>query len=235
MNNEDAFYVADHVGMFDTLMVVADGMGGHSFGEVASSLAVSTVVSYISREPVNMPFYIIEQAIANANLAVQKKAMELNSYGMGTTLVLAGVVGKHIYIANIGDSRLYTVEGRLNTIRQITKDHSYVEEMVELGLIERHSEAYESQKNVITRAIGIYSEVEADYFELDLMRDSYLLLCSDGLSNMVPDQVMKALILDENFPLEMRLDSLIEAANNRGGKDNITVILYAGEGTANVE
>ena len=229
-NNEDSFFLAAPFGMFDAFMIVADGMGGHSYGEVASSLAISVVVDYLQKAPVNMPGYLLEQAVEKANREVYRKSLELNTNGMGTTLVIAAVVGRDVYIANIGDSRAYYVDPKKYTITQVTKDHSYVEEMVEKGLMKRGSEEYERSKNVITRAVGTLPKVEPDLFELRMRRGSYLLLCSDGLSGMVRDIVIKNLVLDETFPMERKVESLIFTANERGGKDNITVVLYqAGE------
>ena len=228
-NNEDSFFAAAPFGMFDAFMVVADGMGGHSYGEVASSLAISVIVEYLQNAPVNMPGYLLEQAIEKANREVYKKSVELETMGMGTTIVMAAAVGRDIYIANVGDSRAYYVDPKKYTIKQITKDHSYVEEMVEKGLMRRGSEEYERSKNVITRAVGTLPKIRTDLFEQRMRRGSYLLLCSDGLSGMVQDIIIKNLILDETFPMERKVDSLIYTANERGGKDNITVVLYQAE------
>ena len=228
-NNEDSFFLAAPFGMFDAFMAVADGMGGHSYGEVASSLAISVIVDYLQNAPVNMPGYLLEQAIEQANREVYKKSVELETMGMGTTIVLAAAVGRDIFIANVGDSRAYYVDPKKYTIKQITKDHSYVEEMVEKGLMKRGSEEYERSKNVITRAVGTLPKVRTDLFEQRMRRGSYLLLCTDGLSSMVQDIIIKNLILDETFPMERKVDSLIYTANERGGKDNITVVLYQAE------
>ena len=228
-NNEDSFFLAAPFGMFDAFMAVADGMGGHSYGEVASSLAISVIVDYLQNAPVNMPGYLLEQAIEKANREVYKKSVELETMGMGTTIVLAAAVGRDIFIANVGDSRAYYVDPKKYTIKQITKDHSYVEEMVEKGLMKRGSEEYERSKNVITRAVGTLPKVRTDLFEQRMRRGSYLLLCTDGLSGMVQDIIIKNLILDETFPMERKVDSLIYTANERGGKDNITVVLYQAE------
>ncbi len=228
-NNEDSFFLAAPFGMFDAFMIVADGMGGHSYGEVASSLAISTVAEYIQKAPVNMPGYLLEQAVEQANEVVFRRSADMNTFGMGTTLVIAAIVGRDVYIANVGDSRAYYVDPKKYTIKQITKDHSYVEEMVEKGMMKRGSEEYERSKNVITRAIGTMSKVEPDLFEQRMRKGSYLLLCSDGLSGMVRDIVIKNLILDETFPMERKVESLIHTANEQGGKDNITAVLYKAE------
>ena len=224
--NEDAFfYSASPVGIFDALLAVCDGMGGHSYGEVASSLCIRTAVEDIAEEPLDMPSVILDQAVSAANLAVRKESEKRRCYEMGTTLVLAGISGSRVFAANVGDSRLYLIDGNDQTITQVTKDHSYVEEQVERGLLERGSYEYNCQKNMITRAIGVYAEVEADQFSFELRDNQYLLLCSDGLSNMVPDTVIKNLVLDDLFDLKRRVESLIRAANSAGGTDNITAVL----------
>lgn len=224
--NEDSFYVSPGpVGVFERLFIVCDGMGGQDYGEVASALCVKTLVEFIAAAPMNMPLFIMEQAINEANLAVRKEAERLHSNNMGTTLVMAGVISGHVYIMNVGDSRLYLLNQYAFSIRQVTRDHSYVEEMVHRGLMSRDSEAYRKNKHVITRAIGVYREVEPDSFEIEMTEGDLLLLCSDGLSNMVNNMVMKNLALDQSFGLEKRVDTLILEANRSGGRDNITVIL----------
>lgn len=229
-NNEDTFYASESpLGIFDAFMVVADGMGGYSYGEVASGRCVDSIVNYIKTAPVDFPQMILRRAIEAANARVRKEAQNLMSFGMGTTCVAAGLINGHIYAANIGDSRLYLINAKDYTIKQITKDHSFVEEQVANGLMKRGSEEYESQKNVITRAVGIYEKVEPDLFDFDLKDGDYLLLCSDGLTNMLDDVVIKNLVLDDTFTLERRLDSLIDNANKNGGKDNITVVLLEKE------
>ncbi|MBR0086845.1 MAG: Stp1/IreP family PP2C-type Ser/Thr phosphatase [Lachnospiraceae bacterium] len=229
-NNEDSFYAsARPVGMFEKLMIVCDGMGGHSYGEVASRTCVEALVEYIRMSPVNNPDFVMEQAIYKANLRVKKKAEQLNARECGTTMVMAGIVNSHAYIANIGDSRAYLVDPKAFTITQITRDHSLVEEQVRRGLIKRHSPEYEKHKNVITRAVGIFDEADPEYFEVILESGQYLLLCSDGLSNMIPDLVIKNLVLDETLPLDARVNSLIRLANENGGRDNITAVLLCEE------
>ncbi len=226
-NNEDSFFLkTGSLGVFDTLMVVCDGMGGHRLGEVASSTAVHAVVSSIESEPDMNPAYVMEQAVSIANLEVRKASEEHRSFGMGTTLVTCGILGKTAYVANVGDSRLYLINKYEQSILQVTHDHSYVEEQVARGLLTRGSEEYNRKKNVITRAVGVYSEVEADQFEIDLAEGDLILLCSDGLTNMVSDEELKEIALDEERTVEERVRALVDAANGYGGRDNITVVLY---------
>ncbi len=229
-NNEDSFFLTSgSLGPYDAFMIVCDGMGGHKFGEVASSTAVHAMVDAVSGEPDESPAYMMEQGVSIANLEVRKASEEHRSYGMGTTLVAAGIAGETAYVANVGDSRLYLLNKTENSMLQVTHDHSYVEEQVARGLLERDSEEYNRQKNVITRAIGVYSEVEADQFEIDLQPGDYLLLCSDGLTNMVSDAEIQETVLDESRSLRERVRALVDAANNYGGRDNVTVVLYSTE------
>ncbi len=226
-NNEDSFFLTSGpIGVFDALMVVCDGMGGHKLGEVASSTAVRAFVDSVSSETETNPAYVMEQAVSIANLEVRKASEEHRSFGMGTTLVACGVQGKTAYVSNVGDSRMYLVNRNDRSILQVTHDHSYVEEQVARGLLSRGSDEYNRKKNVITRAVGVYSEVEADQFEIDLQEGDYLLLCSDGLTNLVSDEEIKATVLDESIPLKERVGILVDAANAYGGRDNITVVLY---------
>ena len=144
---------------------------------------------------------------------------------------MAYLSGETMHIANVGDSRLYLLNSIKGTITQVTKDHSYVEEMVRKGLMKRGSADYVRQKNIITRAVGTSAETYPDLFTLDLKYGDLLLLCSDGLTNMVEDGMIRDLALDEDFPVEERVRSMIRTANERGGRDNITVILVDPEGT----
>ena len=151
---------------------------------------------------------------------------------MGSTLVSAVIEGKLLTISNIGDSRAYLIRG--SGIRQITHDHSYVEEMCERGLMRRGSPDYLRARNIITRAVGTESSVEADFFEVNLMEGDSLLLCSDGLSNMVDNESILNIVRDAS-PVEERGQALIDMANINGGRDNIGVILidaFQGEGGA---
>ena len=140
---------------------------------------------------------------------------------MGTTFVVCTVIGEQIYIANVGDSRLYLVN---NEIQQITRDHSLVEEMITLGEIDRKNARTHEKKNIITRAVGVDSEVIPDFFEIDYAKGDIILMCSDGLSNMIEDEDMRD-IIHQSGELEEKADRLIEVANINGGRDNISVVL----------
>lgn len=142
--------------------------------------------------------------------------------GMGTTLVAASIQKNTLYVANVGDSRLYLIER--TGIRQITRDHSYVEAMVSMGQMSRGSQEYENKKNIITRAVGIGCHVEPDFFEVPIKQGDYILLCSDGLTNMVDNMAIYRLVLLPGT-LHMKARALAALANQNGGKDNIAVIL----------
>ena len=142
-------------------------------------------------------------------------------WGMGTTVVAAVIAGSRLHAANVGDSRLYIVS---DAIRQITKDHSYVEEMVRRGEIDREAARNHPDKNIITRAVGATQEIEADFFEVKLYPDDLVLLCSDGLTNMVEDDAIWKIIREQS-DVAVAAKRLIEAANQNGGRDNITVIV----------
>ena len=140
---------------------------------------------------------------------------------MGTTLVAATVIGRHLVVANIGDSRLYIIN---RDIRQITRDHSLVAEMVRIGEVPVSEARKHPDKNIITRAIGAGDDVDADFFEVDLNEGDRILICTDGLTNMVEDQDIRDIVL-QNIPLEERVELLVRTANRNGGKDNITVMM----------
>ncbi|MDE6420087.1 MAG: protein phosphatase 2C domain-containing protein, partial [Lachnospiraceae bacterium] len=141
--------------------------------------------------------------------------------GMGTTVVAAVCLGDELLVANVGDSRLYLIN---ETIRQITVDHSLVEEMVRIGGIDRSTARNHPDKNIITRAVGVKEQVEVDFFRIALMRDDTILLCSDGLSNMVEDENIRLIVNGQRDVVE-KAQELVKAANENGGNDNISVIL----------
>lgn len=222
-NNQDSVYCMDHpIGNLPNLFMVADGMGGHQAGEFASAFAISAVLEAVHEDTGNNPITIMNRALQKANRSLYEKSLSSPDLeGMGTTLVLACVEGETLYVSNIGDSRLYLVNEK---IRQITRDHSLVEELVLQGRLERGSEAYLEQKNIITRAMGIKDQVTVDFFEVDLSPGDVILLCSDGLSNMLADEEIQELVQQEPEVLELPR-KLIDAANDRGGRDNISVVL----------
>ena len=221
-NQDYIFCSMQPVGSLPNLFIVADGMGGHKAGDLASRYTVEKFLDSVKGSEAENPISIIDEAVRYANLAVMDKAKESIDYeGMGTTLVVATFIDKSLYIANVGDSRLYIVN---NEIQQITRDHSLVEEMINLGEIDRRNARTHEKKNIITRAIGVDSEVVADFFEVEYSKGDIILMCSDGLSNMIEDEDMKMIINEGNDVSEIA-NKLIEVANNNGGKDNISVVL----------
>lgn len=210
------------MGNLPNLFVVADGMGGHNAGDFASSFAVQTLVHTIQEDENQNPIKIIRNAVEEANWKVlEESKLHVEMSGMGTTMVLVTIIDDYAYVANVGDSRLYLIEDQ---ILQITKDHSLVQEMVRRGLITKEEAREHPDKNIITRVLGIGPEVEVDFFDIHLKDNSTLLLCSDGLSNMVSDEDIWR-IINTSRELKEAGMRLVSLANENGGKDNIAVVL----------
>ena len=206
--------------------LVADGMGGHQAGEVASQGAVELVIHQYYSDPDPDVGVSIVRAIRAANKQIYSQAQaDPSKSGMGTTLVAAVVLGRKVYVANVGDSRAYLINR--TGITQITEDHSWVEEQVRAGLLTPEQARKHPQRNLVTRALGSKSTVEVDLFEGEISASDTLLLCSDGLTGRVDDQEIAA-IVREQLPAEAaRL--LVAQANERGGNDNITVLIVRAE------
>ena len=223
MNQDYVFASQDTVGNLPNLFAVADGMGGHNAGDYASSHAVRILVDEIREDTDYNPVKVIRHAIETANTEIIEQAQKDEKLrGMGTTMVVATIVGQYAYVANVGDSRLYVVDKQL---RQITRDHSLVQEMVRMGEITAEEARNHPDKNIITRALGAERTVDIDFFDLKLEPDSTILMCSDGLSNMVEDSKLEEIILDQTEELPKKGEKLLKEANQNGGKDNIAVIL----------
>ena len=222
--NEDYIYTSGQpIGALPNLFIVADGMGGHKAGDYASMHTVDRFVEVIRELGEEHGVQdAINEAVTAANAYIYQRSREnSNLSGMGTTLVLASCIGNEAIVANIGDSRLYLVN---DAMTQITRDHSLVEEMVTLGRIDREMARNHPDKNIITRAVGVKEKVAADFFEVDLTKGDKLLLCSDGLTNMLRDEEIYQIIQD-NKELEQAAKALVDAANENGGRDNIAVVL----------
>lgn len=223
--NEDYIYTSGQpIGALPNLFIVADGMGGHKAGDYASMHTVDRFVEVIRELGEEHGVQdAINEAVTAANAYIYQRSREnSNLSGMGTTLVLASCIGNEAIVANIGDSRLYLVND--DAMTQITRDHSLVEEMVTLGGIDREMARNHPDKNIITRAVGVKEKVAADFFEVDLTKGDKLLLCSDGLTNMLRDEEIYQ-IIQNNKELEQAAKALIDAANKNGGRDNIAVVL----------
>lgn len=228
--NQDSFYLDVLHEEHQAVLVVCDGMGGAKAGNVASELAVEAFVEDVrgSLKPGINHRYMknaLSQAVSRANAVVYQKAQSKEDYnGMGTTLVGAIVSDDMVAVANVGDSRAYLIseEG----ISRITRDHSVVEDMLYNGDLTREQARIHPSKNLITRALGTETDLTCDLFALTLRRGDYLLLCSDGLTNVVEDQELLYEVLHGGEPSRSCLQ-LLEIANARGGPDNITVVILA--------
>ena len=222
--NQDYIYFSpEQTGDLENLFFLADGMGGYQAGDYASWYAVEGLVSYM-KEQKGIPVVIrFREGISQVNGQLFQKAQNSPEYkGMGTTLVAASAQGQTMYVANVGDSRLYLLHN--SQLSQITKDHSYVEVLVAKGELERGSNDYRKQKNIMTRAMGAEPFVQADFFEVELNHGDLVLMCSDGLSNMVSDEEITDL-LNGTGSLKQKAEQLIQRAKEHGGLDNIAVIL----------
>ncbi|MDO4336994.1 MAG: Stp1/IreP family PP2C-type Ser/Thr phosphatase [Eubacteriales bacterium] len=223
MNQDYVFVSEDPVGNLPNLFVVADGMGGHNAGDFASSHAVEILVGQIREDADFNPIKVIRHAIEIANSEIIDQAQKEERYrGMGTTIVVATIVGHYAYVANVGDSRLYVIQDH---IRQVTRDHSLVQEMVRMGEIREEEARNHPDKNIITRALGAERTVDVDFFDLKLEPGGTVLMCSDGLSNMVEDKKMEEIILNPDADLMQKGEALLKEANQNGGKDNIAIVL----------
>lgn len=221
--NEDYVYASEKpVGNLPNLFIVADGMGGHNAGDFASDFTVKTIVEEVEASFEKNPSIIFEKAVNVANRKLREiAASDAAKRGMGTTVVAATCMGKYLQVANVGDSRLYVVN---DTITQITTDHSYVEEMIRRGNLQRENARSNPNKNIITRAVGAKNEVQVDIYVMELKPGDLILMCSDGLSNMLEDEEMRMIIKRQRDIIEMA-EQLVKAANDNGGKDNISVVL----------
>lgn len=221
--NQDTVYISDTpVGVLPNLYIVADGMGGEKAGDYASKSLIGYMLTYIEHT-IKMPVTAIQGAIeyANANLFAEG-SKNPNLYGMGTTVVAASIIDNTLHVFNVGDSRCYVLDE--NSISQITKDHSLVEMLVSKGEITRESAEYKENKSKITRAVGAEERVLIDSFEVDLAGNEYVLLCSDGLTNMVDDRKIFN-IISSSAGVKSSAKRLVEEANLSGGSDNISILL----------
>lgn len=222
MNQDYCFSSDTPIGNLPNLYIVCDGMGGHKAGEYASRYTSQRIVAHVSRSRSENPVRILRDAIQKANeILVIESREDLEKQGMGTTVVAATIIDHRMYVANVGDSRLYVIG---DTIEQITKDHSYVEEMVRMGKVDREDARTHEKKNVITRAVGVTDKVRADIFEIDLNENDTVLLCTDGLSNMVTDERIFEIVTSSVHSEEIAR-KLVDEANRNGGQDNITALV----------
>jgi protein phosphatase len=229
--NEDALFVSDDsVGILPNLYIVADGMGGHKAGGTASKLAIESFCEYIAnhdalhiktREDV---MRLLKMGILHANHMIHEKASGDEAYGgMGTTFTAATIIEDILYLAHVGDTRLYLVNRE--TIFQATTDHSLVQEMLDKGYISENEMNEHPQRHIITRAVGTYEKVKIDTLMYDISTVEYIVLCSDGLTSMVEDTLIHKIVYDYQENIEKIVDCLIQEANEQGGLDNIAVVI----------
>ncbi len=222
VNEDSVFSSNEPIGKLPNLFVVADGMGGHNAGDYASQMAVEIVKQTLKETTETEPEAMIREAIAFANKTLLEKAQQdARLSGMGTTLVVATVIDKTLYFANVGDSRLYMLN---KGIKQLSKDHSLVQEMVRLGGINREEAKNHPDKNIITRAVGAKEKLEIDFFEYRLKKKDMILMCTDGLSNMVEDDEIFRIVKSARDVVEAT-ENLIEKAKDNGGNDNIGIVM----------
>ena len=223
INQDYVFCEENSIGGLPNLFIVADGMGGHNAGDYASRFSVEVFTERIRTNQLKTPIGMISDALQYTNDLLLEEANAKNDLqGMGTTFVVATIIESVLYVANVGDSRLYVLrEG----IKQITEDHSLVEEMVKTGEIERKDVRFHPNKNIITRALGAGSAVTPDYFEVELTEGDTVLMCSDGLTNMMEDKDIMDIVQAYPEDLDTMARTLVQKANENGGKDNISIVL----------
>ena len=220
--NEDAAWFDEARAVF----AVADGMGGHLAGEVASRMAIEAV-QRMARENERPGIAALREAVACAHETILAHAQDhIECAGMGTTLSVLWLGENYAYIAHVGDSRIYRL--REGSLTQITQDHSLVEELVRAGLITREQARTHPRRNIITRALGTHGENEPDLLVTDVQDGDVFLLCTDGLTGMVPDDEIERTLRD--CGIEAAADRLLARALDAGGRDNVTLILCARKG-----
>ncbi len=219
--NEDSYLVQD------PFFVVADGMGGHLAGDVASRIAVQTISERADDGATASPEGL-EKAVKEANDAIyQKASSDPSLHGMGTTCTLVLVAGSEIHIAHVGDSRAYLL--RSDELTQLTEDHTLVGRMVKEGRLQPEEAEHHPQRSIITRALGVDDQVEVDVLTIPIQEDDKILMCSDGLSSMLDGPSIHRILADNDDP-QAAVEGLIDAANEAGGEDNITAVVLSFDG-----
>lgn len=229
--NEDSIYLPnENEGI--KLFILADGMGGANAGEKASQVAVQTIKDYIrlnfikierTKEEIEE---LIRKAMIEANKKIFELSIEYKEYsGMGTTVIIALIYRGRLYIGHIGDSRVYRL--RQSVLRQLTKDHSYVQELLRQGTITIEEAKNHPQKNVLLKAIGCERDIAPDVITKGFVKGDIILICSDGLTNMVDDKDIYEIIMKHTSDLKMACKMLIDTANKSGGIDNVSAIIIS--------
>ncbi|HHL39817.1 MAG TPA: Stp1/IreP family PP2C-type Ser/Thr phosphatase [Deltaproteobacteria bacterium] len=220
--NEDAYLCREDLGLF----LVADGMGGHNCGDVASKTAVEVVERLfdMAGDRGAAPERLLVEGVQLANKAIWEIASTMpQCSGMGTTITGLVLTGGSFSFVNVGDSRIYVLSG--GSVEQLTVDHSLVEEQVSRGLITRSQARHSPKRNIITRALGVRNPVEVDVGSREAAAGETVLLCSDGLTTMLEDEEIASIVAARGDDMETAVADLVEKANERGGDDNITVVM----------
>ncbi len=228
----------DAVGIFKNkenipFAVVADGMGGHQAGDVASNMAIQDLGKLWESSSLTRQEDIVQWLLCSIqaeNEVIYKKGeADVTLKGMGTTIVAVILLKRTLLLAHVGDSRGYLL--RNNQLKKLTEDHSLVNELVKSGEITAEMAEHHPQKNVLVRSVGMPGDVDVDVTELDFLEHDLLILCTDGLTNMVSEQEMQTILQKESLSITEKLDQLVANANQAGGTDNITVLLAEHGGT----
>ena len=231
-NNEDSIYVGGDNKEVKNIFIVADGMGGHNAGEVASRLAIDKFIEYISPHFKNgidseTVLDVLLEGVVYANRVIYNEAVSDESRnGMGTTFTCACLNNGKMYAVHVGDSRIYILTD--GSLKQVSNDHSFVMEMVRQGKLTPQEAANSPKRNIITRAVGSEEKIDVDTIIKELKYGDVVLICSDGLSTMVNDREIEE-IMNKHSDAEKTIEALIEKANKNGGKDNISAIIIRNE------
>ena len=224
--NQDYFYISNSLDEIQ-LYILADGMGGYNGGEIASSLAVQTAKNYIENNFKDIEkdkdsiIQLLGSSMEYANMVVYEKSKENPELqGMGTTLEICLIYNNKVYIGHVGDSRIYRI--RKQFIRKLTQDHSYVQKLVKEGTITNEQAAHHPQKNMLMKALGCNAFVEPDVMVKGFLKDDILIICSDGLTNLVNQDTLYEMASKN---IEQATKDLVQLANDRGGYDNVTVVI----------
>lgn len=224
--NQDYYYISSPEDPLK-IYILADGMGGYNGGEIASKLATTTALSYIQSNFENTPkerediLKLVKSAMEYANMVVYEKSKEQKDLdGMGTTLEVCLIYNNKLYLGHVGDSRIYRLRGEF--FRKLTHDHSYVQKLVKDGTITQEEANHHPKKNMLMKALGCTAFVEPDVTVKGFIKDDIILICSDGLTNMVEEQEIYNILKKEGT---LAAEKLVEKANENGGYDNITAIV----------
>nr|WP_317359138.1 Stp1/IreP family PP2C-type Ser/Thr phosphatase [uncultured Tyzzerella sp.] len=223
--NQDYVYINNEpIGSLDNLYIVADGVGGHNAGEIASEAAIDFFEQFIYETEDDEILDLLVSALAYANEEVFKLSKTNKQYeNMGTTLLATTIKNNKIFIVHVGDCRLYGI--RNNKIAQMTSDHTYAMDLFKAGVISKEEAENSKDSNVLTRALGTEKNVKADALFCDVYDDDIFIMCSDGLSDMVNDDDIFKIASNKQIDTEQKIECLIQRANDNGGKDNIAVII----------